>query len=67
MKREVLSFLKQERDALNQELRHLQQGERKVVHLNSGEHDITDKVARDLEERLLRFEEMIAASEAGLF
>jgi hypothetical protein len=67
MKREILEFLKRERDALAEELRRLQRGERKVVRLNSGEHDITRHAASELEIRLLRFEELIAASEAGLF
>jgi hypothetical protein len=67
MKREILEVLKRERDALAQELRRLQIGERKVIHLNSGQHDITAEAAAEVEARLLRFEELIAASEAGLF
>lgn len=66
MKREIRDFLKRERDALAEELRRLQHGERKVIHLNSGEHDITRTVAAEIETRLLRFEELIAASESGL-
>lgn len=67
MKREVLEFLKHERDALAETLRQLQQGERKVIHVNSGQHDITPEATSEVEARLLRFEELIAASEAGLF
>lgn len=67
MKREFLEFLKRERDALAEDLRRLQAGELKVVHLNSGEHDITRQAAGEIETRLLRFEELIAASESGLF
>ena len=67
MKREILAFLKQERDALAEDLNRLQRGERKVIHLNSGEHDITGTAASELEARLLRFEELIAATEARVF
>ena len=67
MKREILQVLARERDALAEDLRQLQQGERKVIHLNSGQHDITQKTAADVEARLLRLEEVIAASESGLF
>jgi len=66
MKREILEFLKRERDILQEDLRRLQQGEQKIVHLNSGEHDITTQVAAETEVRWLRFEELIAAFEAGV-
>ena len=66
MKREILTFLTRERDALAEEIRLLHQGERKVVHLNGGEHDITAQHANELEQRWLRFEELIAAYESGV-
>jgi hypothetical protein len=66
VKKVVLEFLKRERDALTEELRQLQQGERQVIHLNGGPADITGSHMRALEARLLRFEEMIAASESGV-
>jgi hypothetical protein len=66
VKKGVLDFLKRERDALAEELRQLQQGERQVIHLNGGLADITDRHKQALEVRLLRFEEMIAASESGV-
>ena len=66
MKRDVLDFLKRERDALADELRLLQKGELQVIHLNGGPADITDRHMSALEMRLLRFEEMIAASESGV-
>jgi hypothetical protein len=66
LKGEILKFLKRERDALAEEIRRLQQGERKVVHLNAGEHDITAQHADELEQRWLRFEELIAACESGV-
>lgn len=66
MRRDVLAFLKQERDYLATELEHLQRGTRRVQHLNSGVDDITAEVAAETEARLLRFEELIAAVEARL-
>jgi hypothetical protein len=65
MKREILNFLKRERDALAEDLRRLQQAERRVMSNPAGQ-DITEKVMAELEARLLRFEELIAASESGL-
>jgi hypothetical protein len=66
VKKDVLAFLKRERDALTEELRQLQKGERQVIHLNGGHADITSKHMQTLEARLFRFEEMIAASESGV-
>jgi hypothetical protein len=66
LKRAILDFLKRERDAIAEELRQLQAGERQVIHLNSGSHDITENVTDEIEARLLRFEELIAASESGV-
>jgi hypothetical protein len=66
MKRAVLEFLKQERDLVAGELRVLREGERRIVHINSGEHDITPQVAAEAEARWLRFEEIIAAYESGV-
>jgi hypothetical protein len=66
VKKGVLEFLKRERDALAEELRQLQQSELQVIHLNGGLADITDRHMAALEARLLRFEEMIAASESGV-
>lgn len=66
MKREILEFLKRERDALAEELRRLQKGERRVTTSPAGQ-DVTQKAMAELEARLLRFEEMIAAYESGLF
>jgi len=67
MKREFLEFLKRERDALAEDLRRLQAGEVRVIQAVSGERDVTPLAAADIEARLFRFEELIAASESGLF
>ena len=66
MKRDTLEFLKRERDGLADELRQLQQGIRRVVYLDGDLKDITGKVVTDGEARLMRFEEIIAASESGV-
>lgn len=66
MKKNILEFLKSERDGLANELRQLQQGMRRVVHLDGELQYITSRVIADGETRLMRFEEMIAASESGL-
>ena len=66
MKRQVLEFLKREHDLIGQELRDLRAGERKVVRLNSGEHDITSQAIGEAEARWTRFAEMIAAYESGV-
>jgi hypothetical protein len=66
VKRGILEFLKSERDGLADELRQLQQGVRRVVHLDGDLTDITSRVISDGEARLMRFEEMIAASESGV-
>lgn len=67
MKREFLEFLKRERDALAEDLRRLQAGEVRVFQAGSGERDVTQHAAAEIEARLFRFEEIIAASESGLF
>jgi hypothetical protein len=66
MRKEILDFLKRERDELAGQLHQLQQGEWEVVHVNGGRENITAKVAATTEAQLLRFEELIAASEAGI-
>ena len=66
MKRDILDFLKRERDGLADELRQLQQGMQRVVGLDGDLKDITARVISDGEARLMRFEEMIAASESGV-
>jgi len=66
MKREILEFLKRERDLLAAELHRIRAGERRVIHVNSGEHDISETAGDEIESRLLRFEELIAASESRL-
>jgi hypothetical protein len=66
MRKDVLRFLKDERDHLAGRLRLLQQGEWEVVHINSGRQNVTAEVAASMEDQLLRFEELIAASEAGV-
>jgi hypothetical protein len=66
MKGEILEFLRRERDALAEDLRRLRQGERRVVRVNSGDHDATQDTIAEIEIRLHSFEELIAASEAGL-
>ena len=66
MRKETLRFLKRERDQLAGQLRLLQRGEWEVVHVNSGRENITPRVAADMEAQLLRFEELIAAYEAGV-
>ena len=65
MKRDILNFLKRERDALTEDLRRLQHGERRILTPPLGQ-DVTQKAMAELEARLLRFEELIAASESGL-
>ena len=64
MRKEILQFLKRERDRLAGQLDLLQRGEWEVVHVNSGRENITPRVAADMEARLLRFEELIAAYES---
>jgi len=66
MRKETLRFLKRERDRLASQLELLQRGEWEVVHVNSGRENITPSVAADVEARLLRFEELIAAYESGV-
>jgi hypothetical protein len=66
VRRDILEFLKRERDGLADELRQLQQGIRRVVYLDGDLKDITGKVVTDGEARLMRFEEIIAASESGV-
>lgn len=66
MRKETLEFLKRERDQLSHQLRLLQRGEWEVIHVNSGRENITAKIAAAGEAQVLRFEEMIAAYEAGL-
>jgi hypothetical protein len=64
VKRDVLDFLKRERDGLADELRQLQQGTRRVVYLDGDLKDVTASVIASGETRLMRFEEFIAASES---
>ena len=66
MKRDILEFLKRERDGLADELRQLQQGARRVVYLDGDKKDVTAAVIANGETRLMRFEEFIAASESGV-
>jgi hypothetical protein len=66
MRKDVLRFLKNERDQLAERLRMLQQGEWEVVRVNGGRENITAQVATSLEHQLLRFEELVAASETGI-
>lgn len=66
VKRDILMFLKRERDGLADELKQLQQGMRRVVYLDGDLKDITTNVIADWEARVMRFEEMIAASESGV-
>jgi hypothetical protein len=66
VRRDILVFLKRERDGLADELRQLQQGMQRVVGLHGDLKDITAKVICDGEARLMRFEEIIAASESGV-
>ena len=66
MKREVLEFLKRERDAIGHELARLKAGERRLVRREAGEHDMTPQAIAEAEARWVRFEEMIAAYESGV-
>jgi hypothetical protein len=66
VKRAVLEFLNRERDLIAEELRQLEHGERQVIHLNGGLNDITGQQIASLEQRLFRFEELIAATESGV-
>jgi hypothetical protein len=66
VRRDILDFLKRERDGLADELKQLQHGARRVVYLDGDLKDITAAVIASGETRLMRFEEMIAASEAGV-
>lgn len=64
MKRDIVDFLKRERDSLVEELKQLQAGVRRVVYLDGDLKDITSKVLSDWEARVMRFEEIIAASDS---
>ena len=66
MRRDILDFLKRERDGLADELRRLQQGAQHVVSLDEDLKDMTARMIAEGEARLMRFEEMIAASESGV-
>lgn len=66
MRKDVLRFLKHERDQLAERLRLLQRGEWEIVRINSGRENITVKAMETMEAQLLRFEEMIAAHESGI-
>ena len=66
MRRDILVFLKRERDGLADELRQLQQGMQRAVCLDGDIKGVTARVMSDGEARLMRFEEMIAASESGV-
>jgi hypothetical protein len=66
VRRDILVFLKRERDGLADELRQLQQGLQRVANLDGDLEGITARVVSDGEARLMRFEEMIAASESGV-
>jgi hypothetical protein len=66
VRRDILVFLKRERDGLADELRQLQQGMQRGVCLDGDLKDIAARVISDGEARLMRFEEMIAASESGV-
>ena len=66
MRKDVVRFLKHERDQLAERLQLLQGGEWEVVHVNGGRDNITVKAAETMEAQLFRFEEMIAAHESGI-
>jgi hypothetical protein len=66
VKRDILVFLKRERDGIADELAQLQQAMHRAACLDGDLKQITARVASDGEARLMRFEEMIAASESGV-
>lgn len=66
MRKHPLEFVRRERDYLSEQLRLLRRGEWEVVHVNSGWANISPTIAASTEKRLLAYEELIAAYEAGV-
>ena len=67
MKQETLHFLWRQREELRADLGLLESGQRQVIEVsNAGRINVTMRAIQHLLDRLSRFEELIAAYEAGL-
>jgi hypothetical protein len=67
MKKETLNFLRREREELRADIGLLESRQREVIEVTSaGRVNVTMRTIQRLLDRLSRFEELIAAYEAGL-
>jgi hypothetical protein len=67
MKKETLKFLRHEREELRADIGLLESRQREVIEVTSaGRVNVTMRAIQRLLDRLSRFEELIAAYEAGL-
>ncbi len=67
MKKETLNFLRREREELHADIGLLETRQREVIEVSkAGRINVTMRAIQRLLDRLSRFEEMIAAYEAGL-
>ncbi|MDP3739572.1 MAG: hypothetical protein Q8R02_19445 [Hyphomonadaceae bacterium] len=67
MKKETLQFLRRQREEIRSDLGLLESGQREVIEVSkAGRINVTMRAIQRLLDRLSRFEELIAAYEAGL-
>jgi hypothetical protein len=67
MRKVTLQFLRQETNELRGDIKLLEAGSREVMDVSkSGKTNVTMRVLQQLLDRLGRFEELIAAYEAGI-
>ena len=67
MKKETLNFLRREREELRADIGLLETRQREVIEVTkAGRVNVTMRAIQRLLDRLSRFEELIAAYEAGL-
>jgi hypothetical protein len=67
MKKETLQFLRRQREEIRSDLGLLESGQREVIEISkAGRINVTLRAIQRLLDRLARFEELIAAYEAGL-
>jgi len=67
MRKVTLQFLRNESDELRGDIRLLEAGEREVIEVSkTGRKNVTVRAIQRLLDRLGRFEELIAAYEAGI-
>lgn len=67
MKKETLNFLRREREELRADIGLLETHQREVIEVTkTGRVNVTMRAIQRLLDRLSRFEELIAAYEAGL-